>query len=98
MLYLKRIVNDYEFLRCGISNELIAYGDYYYEDDEDGLIVKSRVYHEIKDSERRNRFDYSDLEKASSEREYSEILKRAEREIFTSTILNRTIAGKEQSY
>ena len=39
MLYLKRIVNDYEFLKCGISNELIAYGDYYYEDDEDGLIV-----------------------------------------------------------
>lgn len=98
MLHLKRIINDYEFLRCKISNELIAYGDYYYEDDEDGLIVKSRVYHEIKESERRSRFDYSDLEKASSEREYAEILKRAEREIFTNTILDRKIAGKEQSY
>ena len=47
MLHLKRITHDYEFMRCHISDELIAYGDWYYEDDEAGLIVKFTVYQRI---------------------------------------------------
>ena len=35
MLHLKRVVHDYEFMKCKISGELIGYGDYYYEDDEE---------------------------------------------------------------
>lgn len=95
MLVLKRVVNDYEFLKCQISKELIGYGDWYYQDDEDGLIVKFTVYQRIKDKRKRDTFDYSLLEQANSEREYKEILKRAERELFEVTVLDRKILGKD---
>lgn len=95
MLHLKRITHDYEFMRCHISDELIAYGDWYYEDDEDGLIVKFTVYQRIKEKRIRDTFDYSLLEKAQNEREYREQLKKAERELFETTVLDRKIYGKD---
>lgn len=95
MLHLKRIIHDYEFLRCDISNELIAYGDWYYEDDTDGLIVKFTVYQRIKDKRERDTFDYTLLERAQSEKEYKQQLKKAERELFEATVLDRKIYGKD---
>lgn len=95
MLHLKRIVDDYEFRKCQVSGELIAYGDYFYEDDEDGLIVKFTVYQRLKEERIRNTFDYSLLERAQSEQERKNILKRAERELFESTVLDRKIYGKD---
>lgn len=95
MLHLKRIVYDYEFMKCKISGELIGYGDFYYEDDEDGLIVKASVYNEIMDKRKEELFDYSKLERARSEKEYTQMLKRAEKELLTQTLFERKIVGKE---
>lgn len=94
MLRLKRIVYDYEFMKCHISGELIGYGDFYYEDDTDGLIVKARVLHELKEKRRRERFDYSKLARARDQQEYKEILKEAERQLKEDTLLDRKIEGK----
>ena len=95
MLHLKRVVHDYEFMKCKISGELIGYGDYYYEDDEDGLIVKARVYHEIMDQKKREAFDYSKLRNAQSEREYAALLRSAERDLLEGTLAERKVFGKE---
>lgn len=92
MLWLKRVVNDYEFMKCHISDELIAYGDFYYEDDEDGLIIKARVYNELKEKARRDAFDYSKLEQATCQRDYERLLREAERELKTQTIFDRKVA------
>lgn len=37
-LHLKRITDPYFCCHCDITRKLITYGDYYYEDDEDGFI------------------------------------------------------------
>lgn len=95
MLHLKRVTNDYEFIKCKVSGELIGYGDYYYEDDEDGLIIKFTVYQRIKDKMKKDTFDYSLLEKAQSEKEYKEQLRKAERELLEATVLDRKIYGKD---
>lgn len=95
MLHLKRVIYDYEYMKCKISGELIGYGDFYYEDDEDGLIVKARVYNEIMDQRKKDMFDYSKLEKARSEKEYQDMLKKAEKELLTQTLFERKIFGKE---
>lgn len=91
MLRLKRVVYDYEYRNCDISGEIIGYGDFYYEDDEDGLVVKARVYHELKEREARERFDYSKLINAECQREYRELLKQAEKQLKTDTLLDRTV-------
>lgn len=95
MLHLKRVIYDYEFMKCGISGDLIGYGDFYYEDDEDGLIVKASTYNEIMDKRKEELFDYSKLERARSEREYQQMLKRAERELLEQTLFERKIFNKE---
>lgn len=92
MLWLKRIVNDYEFLRCKVSDEIIAYGDFYYEDDEDGLVIKAKVYNQLKERAKRNNFDYSQLNNAVNQREYEMMLKQAERDFHSQTILERKVA------
>ena len=55
MLRLKRVVHFNEFLKCKVSGEIISYGDYYYEDDEDGLIVKASVYKQLQREKQRER-------------------------------------------
>ena len=91
MLHLKRVIYFNEFLRCKVSNELIGYGDYYYEDDEDGLIVKASVYNRLKDKRKRETFDYSELEKLESQREYEQYMKQASKEFYEATILDRKV-------
>jgi hypothetical protein len=70
------------------------YGDFYYEDDEDGLIVGANYYYELKKKKEEDEFDYTKLNRATSEMEYSEMLKQAEREYLTQTIFDRKILGK----
>lgn len=94
MLILKRVTYDYEFMKCHISDELIGYGDYYYQDDTDGLIVKARVLHELKAKRKAEQFDYSKLSRARDQQEYKEILKAAERQLKEDTLLNRKIQGE----
>lgn len=97
MLHLKRVTHFNEWLRCKVSREYIAYGDYYYEDDEDGFIVKASVYREYKlkkETEEMN--SHPLLLQAQSEKEYKEMLKTYEREYNQDTLLDRKIFAKEE--
>lgn len=95
MLHLKRVVNFNDFLRCKVSGDVIGYGDYYYEDDEDGLIVKATVYKAMKREEKLRKFSYEKLEKAESQLEYRQALRDYEREFLAQGLLDRKLAGKE---
>ena len=91
MLHLKRVTQPFEWERCKISKEYIRYGDYYYYDDTDGLIVKADVYNKLKRAKQEEEFDYSRLNQANSEREYDEIMREKEREYLTATLFDRTV-------
>lgn len=95
MLVLKRVQYFTDWIRCQVTGDIMTHGEYYYEDDEDGFIVKATTYKEIKDKDAADKFDYSKLENAASMREYTEMLKQYEREFKTSTILERKILGKD---
>lgn len=94
MLHLKRNILFNELYKCGVSGELIGPGDFYYEDDEDGLIVKASVYRRYKDQKIQDEFDYTKLNQASSEREYRDLLQRAQKDFFAQTLLDRKLAGE----
>lgn len=95
MLILKRITRFNEYLRCGVSKEAIGYGSYYYEDNEDGLIIKATVYRNLKDKKILDEFDSTILNTATSEYEYAKQLRQMEREFLQTSIFDRKIAGKE---
>lgn len=98
MLFLKQIQYPYDIRKCAISGEPITYGQFYYEDDEDKTIVKFEVYKRIQQQARADRFDYSKLQQAKSEKEYREMIKRAQRDFLNATILDRPIAEKGKVY
>ncbi len=83
-----------EFIKCKVSDQVMMYGDFYYEDTDDGLIVSATYYHELKKRKEEEEFDYTKLNNATSEKEYSELLKQAERELLEKTIFDRKIYGK----
>lgn len=95
MLFLNRVTSQFEVLRCKLSRELISYGDFYYEDDEDGLIVKATYYHELQKKTEKDKFDDSKLEQAKSLRDYENQLKKAERELNIDTLMDRTIMNRD---
>lgn len=95
MLRLKRVVHFNEFLKCKVSGEVISYGDYYYEDDEDGLIVKASVYKQLQREKQREKFDYSRIQKYDNYRDYKAALVDYEREFLAKTVLERKVEGKE---
>lgn len=76
MLFLKRNLNFNQLYKCDVSKELIGPGDYYYEDDQDGFIVKAEVYKELKNRKKEEEWDYSILNQAENELEYKECLKK----------------------
>ena len=90
MLKLKRVQYFTDFLRCHISKEIIRHGDYYYEDDEDGLIIKASHYGKLKKEQKEEEFDYTKLNQAESLRDYEQALKEYEREFLQSTLMDRT--------
>lgn len=92
MLILNRNLTPGEVRTCKLSNEMIIYGDYYYQDTEDcNLYIKASAYHKLKKEEEARKFKYSLLEQAQNEIEYKEYLKRAEQELLTATILKKEI-------
>lgn len=92
MLVLKRMIYPYEVLKCKMSDKFIVYGDYYYEDDEDPkLVILATEYNKIKKEAREEAFDYSLLAKAQNEKEYRELVKRAQRDYLRATILDKPI-------
>ena len=91
MLILKRIIHPYEVRKCDMTGELIIYGEYYYEDDVDGVVVKASEYKKKQQEARNNAFDYSLLAHAESDKEYRDAVKRAQQEYLDATILDRPV-------
>ena len=96
MLHLKRVQYFTDFLRCGVSGEIISHGDYYYEDDEDGLIIKASVYGQLKKEKREREFDYTKLNQAESHRDYQQMLKEYERSFLSETVLDRKLYSEQE--
>ena len=94
MLWLKRNIYWNQLEKCDVSGELIAPGDYYYQDDVDGIKIKATVYKKMKDKRKEDEWDYETLNMATSEREYKEMLKRATMDMLASSVLDRKVAGK----
>lgn len=92
MLILKRMIYPYEVLKCKMSDKFIVYGDFYYQDDEDqNLIISATEYNKLKKEAKEMSFDYSLLAKAQNQKEYRELVKRAERDYLRATILDKPI-------
>ena len=72
----------------------MMYGDFYYEDDEDGTIVSANYYHQLKEQKKRDNFDYTILNNAKSQKEYQDQLEKAEQEYLQATILDRKMFNK----
>ena len=89
MLHLKRVQYFTDFMKCHVSKEIIKHGDYYYEDDEDGMIIKASVYGKMKKEKFEDEFDYTKLNQAESIRDYESSLKEYEREFLKSTVFDR---------
>ena len=77
--------------RCHISGKYITYGDYYYIDDEDGLIVAASVYHDMKRQKKLDEWDWTRYNNAKSEREYEEMCREKEKEYLTAHLLERKV-------
>ncbi len=91
MLHLRRMVQPFAWERCKISKEYILPGDYYYWDDEDGLVVKASVYHKLKWEKKVNEWDWASYYDGLSEREYEEMMREKEREYLTQGLLDRKV-------
>lgn len=91
MLILNRMIHPFEVRTCRISGEMIIYGDFYYEDDEDGVVIKASVYKKLQQEAREDAFDYTLYNQAKSEKEYKEMIKKAEQHYLKQTILDRKI-------
>lgn len=95
MLMLKRITRFNEFLKCKASGKIMMYGDFYYEDDETGDVIDAKYYHNQMMEKRKEEFDNSILERAQSQKEYQDELKKAEQEYLTATMLSKYVVGHE---
>lgn len=95
MLHARQVDQPYTWERDHITGDYIMYGEWYYWDDEDGLIVSVRTYNKMKEEKRRAEWDYSRLEEAQSEQEYRQMLQEHIREIQTESLLNRKVEGKD---
>ena len=95
MLWLKRITTFNEVKRCKVTEEYIQYGDFYYEDDEDGMVIKATVYRDLRDQYREDTFDDSRLRKAESQRDYEDALRPMQQDFWARDVVKRKIATKE---
>lgn len=91
MLFLKRIIHPTDFFRCDASGKILMYGDFYFEDDQTGKRIDAQYYHQLKEEQRENNWDYSVLNDAENQREYQEQLKELEREALSQSILNEKV-------
>lgn len=91
MLHWYRVTNQFEWERCHITNEYITFGEYYLKDDTDGLIIKASVYAKLKRQHKEETWDYSKLENAQSEREYTQLMRQAEQDFLTEGLFDRKI-------
>lgn len=94
-LQLKRITWPYDCVKCDITRKLIAYGDFYYEDDEDGLIVDAEYYYQRK---MQDKFEEAlmnpELNVPQDVMSYKTAMLQAERKFLDRGLLDRPVAGK----
>lgn len=94
-LVLKRITWPYDCVKCDITRRLLSYGNYYYEDDEDGLIVDAEYYHQRKMA---NRYEEAmqnpELMSGADAMSYQAAMRAAERKYLDRGLLDRPVAGK----
>lgn len=93
MLHMKRVDQPFTWERDHITGDYIRFGEWYYWDDEDGLVVSLRTYRQFKRQKELDTFDYTRLNQAASQREYEEILKESTRIHNMETLLDRRIEG-----
>lgn len=91
MLILNRMIHPFEVRTCRMTGEMIVYGDYFYEDDEDGIVIKASEYKKLQKEAKKDAFDYTLLNQAKSEKEYKEIIKKAEQSYLKQSILDRKV-------
>jgi hypothetical protein len=90
-LHLKRITWPYEAMKCNVTKKLLSYGDYYYEDDVDGLIVDAEYYHKRKHNEKIQEAMYENRH-AFDELSYRKMMLEAERNFLETTLMDRILA------
>ncbi len=95
MLHLKRVTHWNDMLDCDASGKQMIYGDFYYEDDETGKRIEAKYYQQLKDKYRRDNWDQSALAQAKSEKERREMLKKAEQQMLSDTVLDKPVWGKD---
>jgi hypothetical protein len=89
MLVLKRIQYFNDFIRDTVDGRVIGYGEYYYEDSDDGTIISAEHYWELKKAQMEREWDDSWYNAMESERDYKEKLRQAEMKMRQSTVLNK---------
>ena len=94
MLILKRNLYFNQLEKCSVSGEWIYPGEYYYEDDKDGIIIKATVYKELQNRDKEQNWDYSQLNLAQNELEYRRQFKEYTKKMLEYSALKRKVAGK----
>ena len=89
MLRLKRIQYFNEFLRDTIDDRIIGYGEYYYEDEDDGTIISAEHYWELKKTKMEAEFDETWYNSMESEKDYKEALRKAEQAVRQKNVLEK---------
>lgn len=94
-LHLKRITDPYFCCHCDITRKLIAYGDYYYEDDVDGFIVDYNYYYDKKLAQQRaEAMQNPEIAHAHDSMSYHVMMRQAERAMLDRTLYERELATK----
>lgn len=94
-LHLKRITDPYFCCHCDITRKIIAYGDYYYEDDVDGFIVDYNYYYDRKMAEKTaEALDNPEIGYALDSMTYKTQMRDAERRLLDRTLFERPLASK----
>lgn len=92
-LHLKRITDPYFCCHCDITRKMLVYGDYYYEDDEDGFIVDYNYYYDRKMAQKTaEALQNPEIQHALDSMSYKMQIREAERAFFDKNLFKRKIA------
>ena len=88
-LILCRITDPYECIRCDVPYyKLLAYGDEYFLDTDDGAIIDFEYAHDRKKKKKREE-GYAKAQQYMEGFDYISSLREAEREYMNKTLLDR---------
>lgn len=94
-LVLKRIIEPHFCVKCDITRKIIAYGEFYYEDDEDGFIVDAEYYFQRKMADKYEQaLQNPELLAGADSISYQTAMRQAERRMLDRGLLERPVAGK----